>query len=90
MTHGEFWGKVCVLTITFNGRVTSGPRSRLDNKDLGGVEDSLHITGYAADIVLRDWNDKALFTIAAQRLRLTVIDETKDKNHLHLQPAQGA
>lgn len=89
MTMGEFWSATTSLVLAFNGRVTSGPRSRQENARLKGVTDSMHITGLAADVVLADWHDKNAFIHVAHRLGILVIDETTTKNHLHLQPANA-
>lgn len=86
MTIGEFWGRVTTLVIVFDGRVTSGPRSARQNKAVGGVDNSYHIFGLAADVVLGAWEDKVLFSLGAARLGIQVIDEVEKKNHLHLQP----
>lgn len=85
MTIGEFWGHVTTLTVVFDARVTSGPRSARQNKAVGGVDNSYHVFGLAADVVLSSWDDKDAFTLAAARLGLRVIDEIEKKNHLHLQ-----
>ena len=86
MTIGEFWGHVTTLCHVFNGRVTSGPRSVEQNRAVGGVPSSFHLSGLGADVVLRDWTDKLAFIAAAERLMIRVIDEIEEKNHLHLQP----
>jgi hypothetical protein len=56
------------------------------NRAVGGVPGSFHLTALAADVILRDWIDILAFTQAANRLGIRVIDEVKEKNHLHLQP----
>lgn len=86
MTIGEFWGHVTTLVVVFDGRVTSGPRSAQQNKAVGGVDNSYHLFGLAADVILASWGDKDAFSLGAARLGLRVIDEIETKNHLHLQP----
>lgn len=86
MTIGEFWGHVTTLVVVFNGRVTSGPRSWSQNRAAGGVVNSYHVFGLAADVILGSREDKEAFSLAAARLGIRVIDEMKEKNHLHLQP----
>lgn len=86
LTIGDFWAHVTTLCAVFDGRVTSGPRSPNWNRHVGGAPNSYHLSGMAADVVLRDWRDKEAFTAQARRLGIHVIDETEKKNHLHLQP----
>lgn len=86
MTMGEFWTNVTTLCLVYNGRVTSGVRSALHNRMVGGHPTSFHLLGMAADVVLNDWNDTHAFKVSANRLKILVIDEREDKNHLHLQP----
>lgn len=86
MTVGEFWTGATTLCLVYNGRVTSGPRSALHNRMVGGHPTSFHLLGLAADVVLNDWSDTDAFKISAKRLSILVIDEIKDKQHLHLQP----
>lgn len=86
MTIGEFWSNVTTLCHVFNGRVTSGPRSVGQNRAVGGVVDSYHLSGRGADVVLHDWADIDAFKGVADRLGIKVIDEIEKKNHLHLQP----
>lgn len=86
MNLGEFWAHVTTLCHIFDGRVTSGPRSVGQNRAVGGVPGSFHLSGLAADVVLRDWADTTAFTTVADRLGFKVIDERRGKDHLHLQP----
>lgn len=86
MNHGRFWSSVTILCSTYDGRVTSGPRSRTQNATVGGVADSYHVLGLAADVVLSDYAALPAFNRHADRLGLLVIDERADKNHIHLQP----
>lgn len=87
MTRGHFWTSVTILCNVWNGRVTSGPRSAEANAQVGGVKNSAHITGFAADVVLQSWNSKQLFIRECQLRGIEVVDETVEKNHLHLQVA---
>jgi hypothetical protein len=87
MTLENFTCNVVVLCQLYDGRVTSWARSAHHNRLVGGVSNSLHLVGLAADVVLFDWRDQRAFISMAERLKLTVIDEVADKGHLHLQPA---
>jgi len=86
VTIGEFWGHVTTLCNIYDGRVSGGPRSPHHNRILGGVANSFHLVGLAADLVLRDWHDIAALVTTADRLGIRVIDEVLEKGHLHLQP----
>ena len=71
-------------------RVTSGYRSQALNKAVGGVDNSAHLNGYAAD--LQDWNGdtEGLITFARTWVILTrapfdqLIRETDKDGHVWL------
>lgn len=86
MTIGEFWTHVTTLCIVYDGRVTSGPRSRDWNRLVGGADRSQHLVGLGADVVLAAGGEIGAFTFQAERLGIRVIDEMAEKKHLHLQP----
>lgn len=83
MTIGEFWQHVTTICHLFNLRVTSGPRSHHWNKSVGGVPDSYHLVGMAADLVPCRPEDKENLKDMAERLKIVAIDEG---DHWHLQP----
>lgn len=83
MSLGEFWERVVILCHLYDARVTSGPRSTYWNKKVGGVPDSFHLVGLAADLVCRNPEHRPLLTHQAGRLGIRVITE---EDHDHLQP----
>jgi len=85
MTIGEFWEKVTVICLRYDGKVISGPRSPKWNKEVGGVASSYHVDGLAADIQLRTDPDKADAAIHARKLGMWV--QVKN-NVIHVQPKE--
>jgi uncharacterized protein YcbK (DUF882 family) len=86
MNHAEFWNAVTVLCLTYDSWTTSGPRSPAHNIQVGGVPDSYHVLGLAADVVLAQQSKFEQFARHAIRLNLWIYDERTTKNHIHLQP----
>lgn len=67
MTIGEFWTKVTLLCLRYDGKVISGPRSPQWNKDVGGVAGSYHVDGLGADIQFRAQLSKKAAAIHAKK-----------------------
>jgi uncharacterized protein YcbK (DUF882 family) len=84
MTRERFWNLVNSLCDQYDASVTSGTRSERRNKNVGGAANSRHLKGFAADVVLDDWEKKQSFIRTAQNLGLRVLDEVKTRHHLHL------
>jgi len=84
MTIGGFWLEVAFLTGKFNASVTSGHRTVDRNRLVGGAPDSMHLAYKAADLVLDDNATKDDLILAAKGAGLFVLDETAQKNHIHL------
>ena len=80
----DFWERVNDLCEKHNGSVSSGYRSKSRNTRVGGSEQSKHLTGWAADIVLDNMAtaERDKFVIAAREMGLWVLDEA---DHIHLQ-----
>lgn len=83
----DFYQGVNDLTSKYGGTITSGVRSPEHNAEVGGVPDSQHITGTAADVVVSP-DQKDAFIAEAKARGLQPIDEG---DHVHLQnPGSGA
>lgn len=85
MDVGFFWGTVALACHLFDGKVTSGPRSKAWNEVVGGVPNSAHLTPLGADFVMRDWGRKNDARLFFTRWGIDVVDEVATKGHLHLQ-----
>ena len=83
MTRSEFWASINTVCQMFDASVTSGIRSAHHNALVGGAENSRHVKGTAADIVLDEWSKKPECIKMLRTLGITVLDETEKKNHLH-------
>lgn len=70
------------LKTRFMFSVTSWFRTPKRNKNKGGHPQSLHMIGYAMDIVLDDKNDTTEFMSMCRRLNLRPIEE---HDHIHVQ-----
>lgn len=79
----------CIAEIPFY--ITSGLRTQEHNKEVGGVENSAHLTGLAADLECTDSLNRfamvyGLYIAGFKRLEINKghihvdIDETKDQN----------
>jgi hypothetical protein len=78
----SFCEKVAILCAATNGSVTSWIRSKKHNKDVGGVDNSLHQIALAVDTIHDTLEDKARAIKLGRRIDLLVIDEG---DHLHIQ-----
>lgn len=72
------------LRVDFAGPITvsSGYRTPARNTDVGGVPDSHHLRGDAADLVVDQDNMIRLFQLASRHPSLTAINEG---DHVHVQ-----
>jgi len=85
MTIGEFWTKVTLLCLRYDGKVISGPRSLQWNKEVGGVANSYHVDGLGADIQFHKQLNKKIAAIHAKKLGMWV----QIKNlAIHVQPKE--
>ena len=66
------------------GSVKSWIRSEQHNAAEGGVPDSWHLDGLAADITTDDPSRKPFLIVDAAKLGLDAIDEG---NHVHIEPS---
>lgn len=66
------------------GSVTSWIRSEQRNAAQGGVTDSWHLDGLAADITPDDPARKSFLIVDAVKLGMDAIDEG---NHVHIEPS---
>lgn len=78
----DFIMTIASLAIEFRFSVTSWIRTPRRNQRVGGVTDSLHLSGLAMDIVLDRQADRRHFCLRAKRLGLRVIIYD---SHLHVQ-----
>lgn len=82
----RFLSKIIMLSYEFHFSVTSWIRSEKRNKAVGGLVASLHLSGYAVDVVLDEDVDKAFFNFVADSYGLYVYDEG---DHLHIYEIKG-
>jgi hypothetical protein len=66
-------------------RITSGYRTPSHNREVGGVTNSRHLTGQAADLVVAEEHMQPLASVAASFHELLVIREV-DHVHVELAP----
>ena len=84
MTPHTFLDALMQLASRFRFRETSGYRSAAGNQAVGGVKYSSHQFWLGRDILLDPGEDTVMFTEAARRVGLKVLNEG---DHLHVQPA---
>ena len=84
MTPHTFLDALMQLASRFGFRETSGYRSAAGNQAVGGVKYSSHQFWLGRDILLDPGEDTVMFTEAARRVGLKVLNEG---DHLHVQPA---
>ena len=84
MTPHTFLDALMQLAGRFKFRETSGYRSAGGNQIVGGVKYSSHQFWLGRDILLDPGEDTVMFTEAARRVGLKVLNEG---DHLHVQPA---
>lgn len=82
---GAFYGAVNDLAGKYGATITSGVRSPEHNAEVGGVPNSQHLTGTAADVVIPP-DQKQAFIDDAKAKGLQPIDEG---DHVHLQNPNG-
>jgi hypothetical protein len=80
----QFIQSVILLCAKHRGSVSSWGRTPKHNKDVGGVENSIHQLWLGCDVVLDDMKKWAPFEKDAELLGLIPIFEL---SHYHLQPA---
>jgi len=68
----------------FQASISSGHRSVLHNRQVGGAADSQHLGWRAVDLVLDNWGQKDEAIEWLRRVGFFVIDEVTSKNHLHV------
>ena len=73
MSYAEFCDAIQALRTRFHFSVWSWGRSVLYNRDVGGVEDSMHLYGLAVDGGLDAGESAEEFEGAALRMGLVVI-----------------
>lgn len=81
----DFYNAVNDLSSKYGATITSGVRSPEHNAAVGGVPDSQHLAGTAADVVIPT-EQKAQFIQDAKARGLQPIDEG---DHVHLQNPNG-
>ena len=62
-------------------KISSGTRCATHNKNIGGVSDSAHISGYAADIVCKDSRSRALIRSGLMEAGFTRLGVAKSFIH---------
>lgn len=82
MDIGTFWQEITSACHVFNTRVTSGPRSISWNSAVGGVTDSDHLYGFAADLAGHESTHAPAIILHFTRVGLHAINEG---DHIHVQ-----
>lgn len=85
MASPDFFSNVNDLSTKYGATITSGVRSPDHNAEVGGVPNSQHLSGTAADVVIPP-DQKAQFIQDAKARGLQPIDEG---DHVHLQNPNG-
>lgn len=85
MASPDFYNAVNGLAGKYGATITSGVRDAQHNADVGGVPNSQHLTGTAADVVIAP-DQKQQFIQDAKNQGLQPIDEG---DHVHLQNPNG-
>lgn len=81
------FGNLVALVLLFaEGSVISWLRSKKRNRDVGGLDNSLHLVGLAVDVVFDDEKQRRAGMQMAERLGLFAIDEG---DHVHIQVRDG-
>lgn len=80
--YAAFWFYVRALCAIFDCSITSSYRTAARNKRVGGVWNSFHTEGLAADLVPDDWKKAPAIAEAAKKLGLDVYVE---KDHIHVE-----
>ena len=80
----DFIERVVLVCSKYRGSVSSWGRTPKHNKDIGGVEGSIHMLWLGCDVVLDEMKKNLEFEKDCSKLVLVAIFE---KNHYHLQPA---
>ncbi len=83
LPQGDITGVFKGLAAKYGGQITSLGRSPEHNRKVGGVANSFHLTGQAADVVVPP-NAKQAFIVEAKANGFDAIDEG---DHIHLEPA---
>lgn len=80
--YAAFWFYVRALCAIFDCSVTSSHRTKKRNHSVGGVWNSFHLEGLAADLVPDNWNNAQQIVDAARKLGLDVYVES---DHIHVE-----
>ena len=80
----DFIERVVLVCSKHRGSVSSWGRTPKHNKDVGGVEGSIHMLWLGCDMVLDVMEKNLEFEKDCNKLGLVAIFE---KDHYHLQPA---
>jgi uncharacterized protein YcbK (DUF882 family) len=79
---GRFCARLWMLLDEYPGSVTSWLRSPAHHKAVGGLTNSLHLEGLAADIVLDNKTTMSAAAVYARSLGLYALNEG---THLHVE-----
>ena len=79
----DFIERVVLVCSKHRGSVSSWGRTPKHNKDIGGVEGSIHMLWLGCDVVLDEMKKNLEFEADAAKIGLKAIYE---KDHYHLQP----
>lgn len=80
----DFIERVVLVCAKHRGSVSSWGRTPKHNKDVGGVEGSIHMLWLGCDVVLDVMEKNLLFEKDCSQVGLVAIYE---KDHYHLHPA---
>jgi uncharacterized protein YcbK (DUF882 family) len=83
-TYNPYTFQIAALSIAMaaGGSITSTFRTSKHNTAVGGVPNSFHLKGMAADLVLDDPKTENIVTAMAAYLNIQVVKET---DHIHLE-----
>lgn len=81
LIHPTIWA-VVFLANHLNFQITSLIRSPEENARVGGIPNSLHLTGRAVDIVAPDDESKSILRLISMAFKLDYVDEG---DHIHLE-----
>lgn len=90
MTETIFQVAINEFCYYFQASETSGHRTEARNKEVGGAPRSHHLGWKCRDVVLDDWTRKHEAIDWLRAKGLYVFDETKTKNHLHVDDRHNA
>lgn len=82
ISRPEFLILIYLLCVAHRASVTSGYRTEKRNAEKGGLPNSLHLTGMAADLVCDEPAQAPLLVLTAKRLGLNAVIEA---DHVHIE-----